>query len=266
MRTVAIGGLGAIGLEVARRLDKGVENFKLIAVSARDVPAARSRVAAFRSPPPVVPLAELAGADIVIEAAPVAVFDQIAEPAVEAGRILIPASVGALLQRMALIVRAGQTGARILPPTGALLGLDAVRAVAEDEVASVLLESRKPPKSYAGAPWLSAHPVDLDGVSAPLCIFEGSAREAAAAFPANANVAAALALAGIGAERTRVVLWADPGLQRNVHIVRVDSAVARFTMTMEGLPSPANPRTSRLTPLSMIASLRGLASALKSGS
>jgi len=266
MPTVAIGGLGAIGLEVARRLDMGIENFKLIAVSARDVPAARSRVSAFQSPPPVVPLAELAAADIVIEAAPATIFDQIAEPVIEAGRILIPASVGALLQRMALISRAGQTGARILPPTGALLGLDAVRAVAEDEVASVLLESRKPPKSYAGAPWLSEHPIDLNDLSAPLCIFEGSAHGAAAAFPANANVAAALALAGIGAERTRVALWADPGLQRNMHIVRVESAVARFTMTIEGLPSPANPRTSRLTPLSIIASLKGLTSVLKSGS
>jgi aspartate dehydrogenase len=153
-----------------------------------------------------------------------------------------------------------------LPPTGALLGLDAVRAAAEGKVNSVTLESRKAPKGYAGAPWVVAQKIDLDVVTVATCIFDGNAIEAAAGFPANANVAAALALAGIGPERTRVKLWADPGVQRNVHTVTVDSAAARFTMTMEGLPSPTNPRSSQLTPLSILASLRGLVSTLKSGS
>jgi aspartate dehydrogenase len=106
----------------------------------------------------------------------------------------------------------------------------------------------------------------LDAVRAPTCIFDGNALAAAVGFPANANVAAALALAGIGPERTRVRLWADPTVQRNVHTVSVDSAAARFTMTIEGLPSPANPRSSQLTPLSILAALRGLVAPLKSGS
>jgi aspartate dehydrogenase len=264
--TVAICGLGAVGLEVARILDSGVDGLRLILAAARDQDGARTKVAALRQPPEIVPIARLGAADIVVEAAPASIFDEVAEVAVGAGRIFVPASVGALLGRMDLVEKARQTGARILPPTGALLGLDAVRAAAEGEVHEVMLESRKPPLGYSGAPWVVAKRIDLASITMPTCIFDGNASGAAAGFPANANVAAALALAGVGPERTRVKLWADPTVQRNVHAVTVDAAAARFTMTIEGLPSPINPRSSRITPLSIVASLRGLTATLKSGS
>lgn len=264
--TVAICGLGAIGLEVARILDTDVDGLRLVMAAARDQDAAKKKVAALSRPPEIVPIARLGEADIVVEAAPASVFAEVAEVAIGAGRIFIPASVGALLRRMDLVDKARRTGARILPPTGALLGLDAVRAAAEGDVQDVLLESRKPPLGYSGAPWVVAQQIDLAGITSPTCIFDGNALGAAAGFPANANIAAALALAGIGPERTRVKLWADPTVQRNVHAVTVDAAAARFTMTIEGLPSPTNPRSSRITPLSIVASLRGLTATLKSGS
>jgi aspartate dehydrogenase len=264
--TVAIGGLGAIGLEVARALDRGVDGLRLIAVSARDREKAGANVAGFAAPPRVVDLAELAEADVVVEAAPAAVFEQIAAPAIAAGRIFVPSSVGALLPRMHLVEQAKASGARIVVPTGALLGLDAVRAAAEGEVASVTIESRKPPRGLVGAPYLEKHDIDVLKVNAPTVIFEGNAFDAAAGFPANVNVAAALALAGIGPLRTTVRIWADPGVDRNIHTIRVEAAAARLTMTVENVPSETNPRTGRLTPLSVIACLRGLTSTLKVGS
>ena len=166
MKTVAIAGLGAIGLPLARALDTGVPGLRLIAVAAGDLPRARDRVAAFHAVPAVVPLAELAHADIVVEAAPAAVFDQIAVPAIEAGRILVPASVGALLPRMHLVREAERTGARIVVPTGALLGLDAVRAAAQGRVNSISIESRKPPAGLAGAPYLVQRGIDVLGIAA----------------------------------------------------------------------------------------------------
>ena len=264
--TVAIGGLGAIGLALARALDRKIDGLELIAVSARDKDRARQNVADFASPPEVVDLADLARADIVVEAAPAAVFEQIAIPALEAGRIFIPSSVGALLPRMHLIDLAKAHGARIVVPTGALLGLDAVRAAAEGEVSSVTIESRKHPRGWAGAPYLVKHNIDVASYNAPTIIFEGNAYDAAAGFPANVNVAAALALAGIGPERTTVRLWADPGVDRNIHTIRVEAAAARLTMTVENVPSESNPRTGKLTPLSVLACLRGLVSTLKVGS
>jgi aspartate dehydrogenase len=178
----------------------------------------------------------------------------------------VPCSVGQLLPRMELVRRAAEAGGRIVVPTGALLGLDAVRAAAEGPVESVTIETRKPPAGLAGAPWLVKHGIDVLAFTEARVVFEGNALEAAAGFPANVNVAAALALAGIGPARTRAVIWADPGIARNVHTIRVEAAAARFTMTIEGVPSEANPRTGKLTPLSVIACLRGLVSTLKVGS
>jgi len=264
--TVAIGGLGAIGLDVARALDRGIEGLRLVAVSARNHDRARAIVAGFANPPVVLNLAALARADIVVEAAPAAVFEQIAVPAIEAGRIFIPSSVGALLPRMHLVDRARTTGARLIVPTGALLGLDAVRACAEGDVESITIESRKPPRGLVGAPYLEQHGIDVLAVTAPTLIFEGNAFDAAAGFPANVNVAAALALAGIGPQRTTVRIWADPGVDRNIHTIRVESDAARLTMTVENVPSEANPRTGKLTPLSVLACLRGLTATLKVGS
>ncbi len=264
--TVAIGGLGAIGLPVARALDRGVEGLRLIAVSARDQGKARANLAGFASPPKLVPLEELAEADVVVEAAPAAVFEQIATAAIARGRIFVPSSVGALLPRMHLVEQAKATGARIIVPTGALLGLDAVRACAEGEVSSITIESRKPPRGLLGAPYLEKHGIDVLAVNAPTVIFEGNAFDAAAGFPANVNVAAALALAGIGPERTTVRIWADPGVDRNIHTIRVEAAAARLTMTVENVPSESNPSTGKLTPLSVLACLRGLTATLKVGS
>ena len=264
--TVAVGGFGAIGRAVARRLDEGIAGLVLAAVSARDAGRAAERLAGFRRPVPVVALADLAAAaDIVVECAPAAVFAEIAEPAIEAGRILVPASVGALLARPDLIERAERTGARIVVPTGALLGLDAVRAAAEGTIRTVTMVTRKPPGGLAGAPYLAEHGISLDGLAAPLRVFEGSAREGARGFPANVNVAAALGLAGVGADRTRLEIWADPTVTRNTHTITVDADSARFTMTIENVPSADNPRTGRITPLSVIAALRGLVSTLKVG-
>jgi aspartate dehydrogenase len=214
----------------------------------------------------LVDFPSLAEADIVVEAAPAALFERIAVPAIEAGRIFIPASVGALLPRMHLVKRAAQTGARIIVPTGALLGLDAVRAAAEGRIDSITIETRKPPSGLIGAPYLEQHGIDVMEVTAPLRVFSGNARDAAVGFPANVNVAAALALAGIGPVRTKVEIWADPGLTRNVHIITVEAESARFTMRIENVPSDDNPKTGKITPLSVLACLRGLVSPLKVGS
>jgi aspartate dehydrogenase len=265
-RTVAVAGLGAIGLPLARALDAGIDGLQLIAVATRDLTKGRANLAGFRDPPEMVSFADLAEADIVVEAVPAALFERVAMPAIESGRIFVPCSVGALLPRMHLVKRAKQTGARIVVPTGALLGLDAVRAAAEGRVDSVTIETRKPPSSLIGAPYLRKHGYDMLDVTMPLRVFSGNARDAALGFPANVNVAAALALAGIGPVRTKVEIWADPKLTRNVHIIRVEAESARFEMRIENVPSDGNPRTGKITALSVLACLRGLVSPLKVGS
>jgi aspartate dehydrogenase len=265
--SVALGGFGAIGGALARRLDQGLPGLRLVAVSARDVGRAERRLAELARPVPVVPLGALAAAaDLVVECAPAVVFREIALPAIEAGRIFMPVSVGQLLEQEDLVARAAATGARIIVPTGALLGLDAVRAAAEGEIRSVTMVTRKPPGGLAGAPYLEQHGIRLDDLRAPLKVFDGSARDGARGFPANVNVAAALSLAGIGPDRTRLEIWADPGVSRNTHRIVVEADSARFEMTIENVPSEANPRTGKITALSVIAALRGLTATLRIGS
>jgi aspartate dehydrogenase len=149
-------------------------------------------------------------------------------------------------------------------PTGGLLGLDAVAAAAEGRISSVRMTTRKPPNGLAGAPHLVANGISVEGLDAPKLVFSGSAREAAAGFPANVNVAAALSLAGIGPDRTMIDIWADPGVTRNCHAIEVEADSARFTLTIENAPSE-NPKTGRIVALSVIAALRKLNAPLRVG-
>ncbi len=221
---VAVAGLGAIGLKVAEALDRGIPGCVLAVVSANDRDRAAKRLAHLGRPVPVVSLAELEpSADIVVECAPAKVLPEIAEPFLRAGKVVIVLSAGALLVNEHLIALARQHGGQIVVPTGALLGLDAVTAAAEGEIRSVRMVTRKPVRGLAGAPYLAEHNIRIEDITEPVHIFSGTPREAAIGFPANLNVAVALSLAGIGAEKTTLDIWADPSLERNVHRIEVDA-------------------------------------------
>jgi aspartate dehydrogenase len=264
--SVAVGGFGAIGKAVARRLDQGIEGLALAVVSARDVECAEAAMAGFAHRVPVLPLARLwEHADIVVECAPAAVLREIAQPALHHGRILMVLSCGALLDNFDLVDLARRYAGRILVPTGALVGLDAVVAAAEGGIQSVTIITRKPPNGLLGAPYLETNSIDITGLTEPKRVFSGTARDAARGFPANVNVAAALALAGIGPERTMVEIWADPSVTRNIHRIEVEAEAARLSMQIENVPSAENARTGRLTPLSVIAALKKLVSTLAVG-
>jgi aspartate dehydrogenase len=264
---VGIAGFGAIGRVVAAHIDRGIGGVSLAAVSARNIAPAERTMAGFAHPVPVVPLAGLADTalDIVVECAPAAVLRDIAEPALAAGRTLITLSCGALLDNFDLVDLARRQGGRILVPTGALLGLDAVQAAAQGDISRVHMVTRKPPDGLDGAPYLVERGMSLRGLADARLVFTGSAREAARGFPANVNVAAALALAGIGPDRTTIEIWADPEVDRNTHRIEVEADTVRLLLQIENVPSLENPKTGRLTPLSVVALLRKLGSPLAIG-
>ena len=263
--SVAIVGLGSIGKSIARRLSEGIPALRLTAVAVRDPVKANAFIASLSVAPAIVPLAEIAKhADVVIECAPAAALPEIAGHVLSAGKKLVVLSAGALLEHAGLERIARDNKGQILIPTGALIGLDAVRAAAEGIIHSVRLVTRKPVAGLIGAPYLLEKKLNIQDIVAPVQVFSGSARQAARGFPSNLNVAAALALAGIGADRTTVEIWADPAATRNVHHIEVDSDSARFSMTIENIPSE-NPRTGRITALSVIALLRALTACVKVG-
>jgi aspartate dehydrogenase len=262
---VGIAGLGAVGLEVGRRIEAGIPGLVLAAVSVRDVEKAKRNLPAVGARVPVVAAEALAETcDLVVECLPPAMFRAVASSAIERGRLFMPLSVGQLLENWDLVARARETGARILVPTGALIGLDTVRAAAEGTIRSVTMITRKPPGGLEGAPYLVERGISLKGLNTAKKVFDGSARDGARGFPANVNVAAALSLAGIGPDKTRLEIWADPALERNTHRIEVDADTASFSMAIENVPSE-NPKTGRIVALSTIATLRGLVAELKVG-
>jgi aspartate dehydrogenase len=265
MTRVAIAGLGAIGRVLARRLAEGVPGLTLAGVAVNDRAKAQAWLDSARIDCPLVALDEMpAHAELAIECAPAAIIENVCRPMLEAGKAVMVLSCGALLRHLTLIDLARERGGQIIVPTGALLGLDAVTAAAEGSIHSVRMTTRKPPGGLVGAPYLVANKISVEGLNVAKLVFSGNAREAAAGFPANVNVAAALSLAGIGPDRTMIDIWADPAVDRNCHSIEVDADSARFTLAIENVPSE-NPKTGRITALSVLAALRKLHAPLRVG-
>lgn len=164
----------------------------------------------------------------------------------------------ALLDR--LLATARETGSRIVVPSGALgdLGMLAAASILPlDEVTHSIV---KPPRAWRSTK--AEEFVDLDALAARTEFFAGTAREAAAAFPQNANVAVITALSGIGLDRTRVVLVADPSILRNVHEIRASGAFGKLELKLENEPLAANPKSSEMTALSLVRLIENSVAAL----
>lgn len=248
-------GLGSIGASVAQ-LARSESLLALVGVSARDQARARARLEELGVEAPVLPLPDLIErSEILVEALPPAAFRSAVEPALQAGRSVMVLSSASLLANWDLVAIAEGRGARLILPSGAILALDAVRAAALGDAISVTIRSSKPPRGFASTPYVVENGIDVMSATKPLQLFAGSVRDGAAAFPTSVNVAVAAALAGIGPDRTRLEVWADPGVTRNVHEVMVTSSAADFTARIENIPSPNNPRTSSIVGQSVVAAL-----------
>ena len=266
MLNVGIIGLGTIGKVVAKALDDGMNGLRLEAVAAGRKDRARAHLATLETPVDIMPIDEVAErCDILVDCAPKAIFGEIADAAISRGRILVTVSGAGILANPGIEKRAEDGKARIILATGALLGLDAVRAAAEGTINSVKMITRKPPNALEGAPHIVENNINLEGLNGATRVFEGSAREGAAAFPANVNVCRA----GSCRDRRRpdtAEVWADPHLDRNTHSIEVDADSASFSFSIQNVQSPENPGTGKITALSVIACLRGLTQPMKIGS
>ena len=186
-----------------------------------------------------------------VEAAhPHAVPEALAFCAAHGWRAII-ASVGGLVTEagQAALQKALQAGVVVQIPSGAIGGLDILKAIPKEALKSVTLRTRKPPKSLP--------PEEAVGLTGPTLLYEGWAREAIARFPKNVNVAATLSLAGLGIDATRVEIWGDPGLERNTHEIHIDTELGTYLIQCANLPMPGNPGTSFLAALSIAATLQG---------
>ncbi|MGN1056803.1 MAG: aspartate dehydrogenase [Comamonas sp.] len=262
---IGIAGLGAVGKKLAETLDAGMDGLVLSAVAVRDTAKAQASLAHLQRMPLLTDIAGLAEhCDVVVECAPAVLLPAIARPVLQQGKTVVVLSSAALLSNMDLVDVAKIHGGAIVVPTGALLGLDAVCAAAQGHIESVRMITRKPVKGLLGAKYLVDNNIQIEGITEPLRIFKGSPREAAEGFAANLNVAVALSLAGIGPDRTTLEVWADPHIDKNMHRVEVVSDAALFSMEIQNIPTE-NPKTGRITALSVIAALRKMRAPLRVG-
>jgi aspartate dehydrogenase len=253
---IGIAGLGTIGFALAKLLVRETPGLVLAGVASRDTGKAAKNLSSIGQSVPVLPLHELAAqTDVVVECLPPQMLRQVAESVFRHRKDLIVLSTSGFLNNWDLFEEAKHAGSRIIVASGAIGGLDAVRAAKQSGITSAVIRSSKPPSGFRGLPYVVERGISVDNLVAPLRLFEGSVRDGALAFPSSVNVAVAVSLAGIGPDQTRLEIWADPGITRNTHQVTISAEAADFTLTIENKPSADNPRTSSLVPHSVMAAL-----------
>jgi aspartate dehydrogenase len=256
MKSIGIVGCGAIGKALIQAVESGKLPVRVAGVASRTEKSAREILAEFRNPPAYLSRADLIGAaDLVVEAAGGSIVPSLAEEAFAAGKDLMVISVGALLDHPEIMERSRYSGCRLYLPSGAIAGLDGIKSATVGEIAHVTHTTRKPPAGLDGAPYLIERGISLAGLQEEKEVFSGSAREACRGFPANVNVTAAVSLAGIGADQTRVKIIAVPGLLRNCHDIDVEGEFGRLQVHIENVPSE-NPKTGKLTAMSIIRAVK----------
>jgi aspartate dehydrogenase len=245
---VGIAGVGALGGIVAKALLEGMPGYVLDSIS--DLKGTDIGV-------PNVSFEELAErCDVIVECLPPREVPVLAKAVLAKGKTMIMISSCALVLHPELNQMVKEHKGRIIVPSGALSGLDGVLGMVEDGIQEAKIMSTKPPKGFAGAPYIVENNIDVTGIQNRFMIFSGNVLEAAKAFPANVNVAASLALAGIGAERTQVEVWADPQAKGNSHEIYVKGSGSVISAKIENVPDPSNPKSSMQAGHSIVAALR----------
>lgn len=260
--TVGLVGCGNIGADLCIALQRGAIPARIVALCDTNEERAKVLQRSFQLEAEVTSLEKAAEtADFLIEAAVSDAVEAVVKAAIQHRKDCLIMSVGGLMQRPELMEQAKANNVCIRVPSGALCGLDGIRAAMEGGLHCVTLTTRKPPKGLEGAPYLVEKGIDLSNLQDALTVFEGTALEAVKAFPANVNVAAALSLAGVGPVETRVKVVADPRATENSHEITAEGAFGRLQAKTVNLPSPRNAKSSYLASLSAVAELRAAAEA-----
>ncbi len=266
---VGIIGCGAIGGEIALacqgRLKKRIE---LVGICDTDKVRCEALKNRLKPQPKVMDRLELikrGNLDLVVEAASAKVSADIVKECLKAKRNVLVMSAGGLLGRRGLLNSILRADSKVYLPSGAICGIDGLKAASIGRIGSARMTTRKPPGAFEGAPYIMEKRIDLNSVTKETTLFEGTAKEAVEAFPQNINVAATLSLTGIGEENVKVRIVTSPDYLKNVHEVEIEGDFGAIMTRTENIPSEANPKTSYLAILSAIAALEGIANNFRVG-
>ncbi|MEM2273163.1 MAG: aspartate dehydrogenase [Candidatus Bathyarchaeia archaeon] len=267
---VGLIGCGAIGTVIAEAIDRGEIN-NLSLVIAYDIIPERTENLVFKlSHKPLIArslneILERSDVQLIIEAASQEFVKDCAIKILNSNKDLLVMSTGALLDETLfseIIKVTEKTGRRLYVPSGAIVGIDNIKSAALGRIEEITLITRKPPASFRDAKLIKKIKNDLSSIKEPIVLYEGSAREAVKIFPQNINVAATLSLAGIGPDKTRVKIIADPNIKDIVHEIYAKGEFGEIYTRTVNKPFPNNPKTSYIAALSAIATLKRIASSI----
>jgi len=257
---VGIVGCGAIGSSLATAIEKEFQK-KAHLVGLSDLVRERAvRLSRrLKGHPPVLEMDDLVRhSDLVIETAHASIVPTLLKKVIQKGKNLFVMSSGGLLGQERLLQKARQAGCQVSVPSGALFGMDGIKAASFLPIQKAILITRKPPQSFEGAPFVLRHRISLRGLRREKLLFRGNVKEAVKAFPQNINVAATLVLSGLPPQKFEVRIIADPKARRNSHEVTLHGPLGTLCAYAENVPSRTNPKTSRLAIFSALATLKAL--------
>ncbi|WP_406655490.1 aspartate dehydrogenase [Methanolobus sp. ZRKC2] len=270
MLRIGVIGCGTIGTSICKAIDDGIIKAELVAIYDRNVEDVEKLKGSLKGcRPDMLEITDMSKQiDLLVECASQKAVYEVIPAALLAHCDVMVMSVGAFADeklRKTIENLAIDNNCKVYLPSGAIVGLDGIKSASVEDIYSVTLTTQKPPRGLAGAPFIIRNKIELDKITSKTILFEGSASEAVKAFPANVNVAATLSLAGLGFEKTKVRIVANPALTRNIHEITVKGAFGEFTTRVENIPSPTNPRSSYLAPLSAIATLKKISDPFQIG-
>jgi len=264
---IGIIGCGTIGSKLAKVIDKELKDRAWIAgLCDIDKEKLERLCRSLKSKPASLRLLDLIKkSDLTIEAASAKVSAHILKNAINAKKDVMLMSVGGLLGHERLFKLAQKRGIKVYLPSGAIGGVDAIKAASQAKIRSARLITRKPPRGLEGAPYIIKNKINLKNIKGEKILFDGPAAEAVKAFPKNINVSALLSLVGIGAKKTRVTIVTSPSFKQNSHQIEVRGDFGKLFTKTENVLSPDNPKTSYLAVLSAIATLKQILSSVRMG-
>jgi len=261
LKRIGLLGCGAIGTQIALAIDSGKIPATLTHVYDIEQSHAENLVSKLKQKPEVVTNSHLLSSnsvELVVEAASQDAVRNDAVSILQNKKDMMIMSTGALLDESVFEVISDACrdfGKTVYLPSGAIAGLDALKAV-RDELESVVLVTTKNPNSLKGAPFFDSYDIDPEKISEPTILFDGTAKEAVSLFPKNVNVSALLSLVGLGGDNTSVRVVADPNTDKNTHEINASGKFGNIKITVENVPDSMNPKTSRLATLSAVELLR----------
>ncbi len=261
LKKIALLGCGAIGSQIALAIDAGKIPANLTQIYDQSKEAAEKLVSKLKNKPTIVENSHLLSSgpvDLVVEAASQQAVKDVALSVLQNKKDLMIMSVGPLLDDSVFEILSEackEFSKNIYLPSGAIAGLDAIKSV-KDELELVTLTTTKHPNSLKGAKFFETSDISLDKIDTQTIIFEGTASEAVKLFPANINVAALLSLVGLGSQKTKVKIIADPNTDKNTHQIEAQGKFGKMNYSIQNVPDSTNPKTSRLAILSSIETLR----------